>query len=209
MDEKVLVKIAWFGAIVGIILLYGYTEFSYSNLTLQGPYNVTYIVDGDTLDIENGERIRLSGINTPETGECYYQEAKDALYYYTYGKKVYLESDIDSKDKYGRRLAYIYVEKEMINTYLIEKGFAKVYDKYNYSTKRYEELKKVEEEAKRKKLGVWSCSDPKEGCMFVASKNSNVYHEPHCKWAKKIKPENLVCFHSIEETKGYEPAKSC
>lgn len=48
-------------------------------------------------------------------------------------------------------------------------------------------------------------------CAFVGSKNSNKYHLPSCQWAKRIKPENLVCFSSVEDAKsrGYQPDKNC
>lgn len=48
-------------------------------------------------------------------------------------------------------------------------------------------------------------------CAYVGSKNSNKYHLPTCRWAKQIKPENLVCFSSVEEAtqKGYQPDKNC
>ncbi len=48
-------------------------------------------------------------------------------------------------------------------------------------------------------------------CAFVASKNSNKFHEPNCQWAKKIKPENLVCFKSAEDAaaQGRVPDKGC
>lgn len=48
-------------------------------------------------------------------------------------------------------------------------------------------------------------------CAFVASKNSNKYHLPTCQWANKIKPENKICFSSVEEAqkRGYQPAKCC
>ncbi len=48
-------------------------------------------------------------------------------------------------------------------------------------------------------------------CTFVGSRNSNKYHLPTCRWAKQIKPENLVCFSSVEEAiaKGYQPDKNC
>jgi hypothetical protein len=51
----------------------------------------------------------------------------------------------------------------------------------------------------------------KKDCMFVGSKNSNKYHLPTCRWAKNIKPENLVCFSSAEDAvaKGYQPDKTC
>ncbi|PIR73502.1 MAG: hypothetical protein COU40_02060 [Candidatus Moranbacteria bacterium CG10_big_fil_rev_8_21_14_0_10_35_21] len=48
-------------------------------------------------------------------------------------------------------------------------------------------------------------------CAFVGSKNSDKYHLPTCRWAKQIKPENIVCFKSGEDAsiKGYQPDKNC
>lgn len=48
-------------------------------------------------------------------------------------------------------------------------------------------------------------------CAFVASKNSNKYHLPTCQWANKIKPENKICFSSVQEaqSRGYQGAKCC
>jgi hypothetical protein len=50
-----------------------------------------------------------------------------------------------------------------------------------------------------------------QNCAFVGSKNSNKYHLPTCRWAKNIKPENVVCFSSAEDAlkKGYQPDKNC
>lgn len=58
--------------------------------------------------------------------------------------------------------------------------------------------------------GANSATDTKN-CAFVGSKNSNKYHLPTCRWAKNIKPENLVCFGSAEDAvaKNYQPDKSC
>ena len=54
-------------------------------------------------------------------------------------------------------------------------------------------------------------SEMPKNCAYVGSKNSNKYHLPTCQYAKKIKPENLVCFTSIEDAtaKNYLPDKSC
>jgi hypothetical protein len=48
-------------------------------------------------------------------------------------------------------------------------------------------------------------------CAFAGSKNSNKYHLATCRWAKQIKPENIVCFSSADEAaqKGYQPDKNC
>ena len=85
---------------------------------LDGPYKVLKVVDGDTLDLNNSFRIRMSGINTPETGECYYQEAKNKLTLLVLNKDVFIEKDISDKDKYGRYLRYIYYNNTLINSVL-------------------------------------------------------------------------------------------
>lgn len=171
---------------------------------LEGPFLVIKVIDGDTLDLNNTLRVRFSGINTPETGECYYKEAKDKLTNLVLNKEVYTEMDKTDKDKYDRSLRYIYLNNTLINKFLVTYGYAKVYDKYKTDTKRYKELKKAEKNAISNNLGVWSCTDNKQDCLYVGSKNSNKYHTTACKFAKKILPENLVCYKSEEEVKDLE-----
>ena len=175
-------------------------------ISFEGPFLVTNVVDGDTLDINTSERVRLSGINTPETGECYYQESKDKLNSLVLNKKVYLELDQDNLDKYGRSLRYVYVNDTSINKILVEEGYARVFDKYNETTKRYDEYKLYENTAIEQGLGVWGCDKVNFNCKYVGSKNSKTYHLPDCKWVKRIKPENLVCYKTDEEVKDLEPS---
>ncbi len=87
---------------------------------------VERIVDGDTI-IANGSSIRLLGINTPERGEKYYNEAKKFLEELILNKTVFLEYGKERKDKYNRTLAYIFLKEENINVKLIEEGFANYY----------------------------------------------------------------------------------
>ena len=122
---------------------------------MEGPYTVVNVVDGDTLDVY--ERVRLSGINTPETGECGYLEAKERLESLVLGEEIYLEQDISDRGKYGRLLRYVYVGEVNVNFILVSEGYAKVHDKYASDTKMYLELKALESVAKSEGLGVWSC----------------------------------------------------
>lgn len=48
-----------------------------------------------------------------------------------------------------------------------------------------------------------------DGCMFVGSKNSTKYHTPSCRWAKQIKPENRVCFSSVEDAVAQGYVEGC
>lgn len=196
-----------------LLFLNGCTGKVIQDLKLEGPYKVVNVVDGDTLDLNNSKRVRLSGINTPEVGECYYSEAKNKLASLTLEKEVYIEKDITNIDKYGRLLRYIYINNAIVNSILVEEGYAKVYDKYKNDTKRYSQLKEAEEIAIKNSLGVWSCEDAIQDCLYVRSKNSDVYHKPECRSAKRIKPENIICYETEEELNedpaDLRPAKVC
>lgn len=124
---------------------------------LEGPYKVYYVIDGDTIAIDNF-KIRLSGIDAPEKDECYYKEAKEEVTKLLANQTIYLERDKTNIDKYNRLLRYVYLDGANINSHLVQEGFAKVYDKYKDDTKRYEELKAKESIAVQNKLGVWGCT---------------------------------------------------
>ncbi|MCK9151603.1 thermonuclease family protein [Methanobacterium alcaliphilum] len=86
-----------------------------------------YVVDGDTIDVEGVGRVRFVGVNTPERGQSGYQEAKDFVKSYCLGKTVYLDvDDKKNKDKYGRTLAVVYVNKTNLNALLLKKGYAEI-----------------------------------------------------------------------------------
>jgi len=126
---------------------------------LEGPFTVTRVIDGDTFVINTDEKIRISGINTPEKKECHFSESKNKLEELLLNKEVYLERDFTNKGKYGRLLRYVHSNEGEINFILIQEGYAKVYNKYAYDTKKYSEMKRAEQAAKTNKLGVWSCPE--------------------------------------------------
>jgi hypothetical protein len=68
---------------------------------------VTRVVDGDTLELGNGETVRLVGIDTPEVGECGYDRATVALARLVSGKQVRLALSDEDRDRYGRLLRYV------------------------------------------------------------------------------------------------------
>lgn len=87
---------------------------------------VKRIIDGDTIELENGETIRFLGIDTPEKGECLYSEAKNININLLEGKKISLIKEDNDKDIYGRLLRYVYIDSLFINDYLIEQGFSQL-----------------------------------------------------------------------------------
>ncbi len=88
---------------------------------------VVKVIDGDTVILASGERVRLIGINAPERGEPCYEEAKRALENLVLFKNVTLERDAENRDRYGRLLRYIFVNGTFVNSKMLEDGFAVLY----------------------------------------------------------------------------------
>lgn len=120
---------------------------------------VASVIDGDTIRIEDKQRVRLIGIDTPGAGECYYHSSTQALKDLVEDKMVRLEKDITDKDEYGRLLRYVIVSNQdeddiFINDYLLRKGFAKTMA-MSPDTKYRDLFSSAQQEAYKDKLGMW------------------------------------------------------
>lgn len=135
-------------------------------------------VDGDTIKIKKDNKeytVRFLAIDTPETVkrnsdvEPYGKEASN----YTCNrvknaKKLILEYDKNSNetDKYGRLLAWVYTDGDLLQEKLVEQGYAEVaylYGDYLYT----DNLKTLQEQAKKNNKGMWSLSeDERDGCVI-------------------------------------------
>lgn len=115
---------------------------------------VSKVIDGDTVKLQNGEKVRLLGINTPERGQPYYEESTNRLKELIENKEVTLEKDVDDKDQYGRLLRYIFLNGENVNVKLVKEGLATVYI-IPPNVKYKSELKEAENEAKSLKINIW------------------------------------------------------
>lgn len=85
---------------------------------------VARVVDGDTVDLANGETVRLVGIDTPEVGQCGYERARIALVRLVEGKRVRLARSDEDRDVYGRLLRYVDVGEVDAGLRLIRSGLA-------------------------------------------------------------------------------------
>jgi endonuclease YncB( thermonuclease family) len=117
-------------------------------------YVVKRVIDGDTIELENGNIIRFLGINSPEKGECLYLEAKNTTLSKLEGKEVILEKDSQDKDIYGRFLRYVYIDDLLISDYLVKNGFAK-YNSYGNDLILKDTLIESQKIAFDNKLGIW------------------------------------------------------
>ena len=147
-----------------ILILFITSGIFYYQITDATPATETFqvqrIVDGDTIDLSTGQRVRLKGINTPESSMPYHSEAKSFLQNLAQNKSVQLESY--GTDKYGRTLAYIFLDDKNINKQILQQGLGTLY--YYEPDIHYEELKQAEEFARLNQKGLWQKS-PDANCI--------------------------------------------
>lgn len=117
--------------------------------------HVTAVIDGDTIEIEGGERVRYIGIDTPETDECYGPEATEANRELVEGKEVILIRDIENRDKYERLLRYVIADGRFVNAELVRLGYAEPRS-YGESVMFQQVLTLFGRYAREEKVGLWS-----------------------------------------------------
>jgi micrococcal nuclease len=141
-------------------------------------YTVARVVDGDTLKLSNGDKVRLIGIDTPEMHysdklerdarssrrdiariQSLGSKASDFTSSLCLGRRVRLEFDVKKKDRYGRRLAYVYLEDgTFVNAKIIEEGYAQIMT-VPPNVKYADMFLRLERQAREKNKGLWGIPD--------------------------------------------------
>ncbi|MFK2825114.1 thermonuclease family protein [Bacillus sp. B190/17] len=199
---------------------------------------VTYVVDGDTFDIKlsNGqeERVRMTLIDTPETKhprlgvQPFGPEASAFTKKLLTDKKVSLELDVQERDRYGRVLAYVWLDGQLVNEQLIRKGLARV-AVFPPNTKYVDRFEEVQQKAREQRMGIWSLEDyvtdrgynteikkedkaaaPTGDCEIkgnISSSGEKIYHMPGNQSYEVTKPEKIFCTKEEAEAAGFRAAK--
>lgn len=208
-----------------------------TNIVNEG-VKVVRVIDGDTIEIEGGERIRYIGIDTPETVDprkpvqCFGVEASNKNKELVEGKMARLEKDITERDKYGRLLRYVWVGDVFVNLELVKQGFAYSYS-YPPDVKYQDLFVKAQQEAREAKRGLWnSCpavapagtqvpvsqeNSFGDSCLIkgnISASGEKIYHLPGCGSYEKTKidearGEKWFCSESEALAAGWRKAKNC
>ncbi len=162
--------------IITCILYFGFraVHFSKEAVAKDELLYVARVVDGDTLKLSNGEKVRLIGVDTPEihfskkllkdsekshkdikTIQALGKRAADFTQKLCEGKKVRLEFDVEKRDRYKRLLAYVYLEDgTFVNAKILEEGYAQVMT-VTPNVKYAGKFVKLQTEARDKRKGLW------------------------------------------------------
>ncbi len=128
----------------------------------EGVHRLQRVVDGDTLLLTSGARVRLIGVDCPETVrpdhpvEAWGPEAAAFTKQFVAGGEVRLQFDRERIDRYDRFLAYVFVGERMLNEELVRAGLARVEHRFHYSQTIQRRFDRAEQEARDAQLGIWS-----------------------------------------------------
>ncbi len=136
---------------------------------------VTRVIDGDTFETENGEKVRLIGINAPEISDIFGIEAKHYLSNLIENKIVEIQSDIVSNDRdiYQRLLRYVIIDGIDINNKMVSDGFAFAFLKFPFS--RLDDYKQSQIAAMEEKKVIWGVNSKETIREKQDEKRSNLF----------------------------------
>jgi micrococcal nuclease len=125
---------------------------------------VARVIDGDTVELENGERLRYLMVDTPEStngaDDCFGTEASDFNRQLVEGKEIAISYDVECEDAYGRLLGYVEIEGRAVNQLLVERGLACVLRIPPNGEDVADEFEALEAEARARMVGLWgACED--------------------------------------------------
>ena len=200
---------------------------------------VVRVIDGDTLEVDNGNVVRLLGIDSPEQGNCYYGEAKQALNELVLGRNIRLEKDIFGTDRFNRLLRYVFVPEGdftndvFVNDELLERGFADTLFMSN-SGKYNDILIHSRNEAVTDERGMWGACEqeleektstfetnnppPNPDCVIKGNISEHGYGKtyffPGCANYKRVKVDlekgdRYFCTKEKAEAAGFKMAEGC
>jgi micrococcal nuclease len=170
---------------------------------------VIRVIDGDTVEVEGGRKVRYIGIDCPEEGKLYSKEALAANRELVEGRIVTLVKDVSEKDVFGRLLRYVYVGDIFVNARLVEEGLAEA-TPYPPDLAYEDEFSELEKKAKDLGKGMWQeqsfQNQQGQQVMVYINEPGIEYHLPGC---QKLGSNSKAVRLDEAKSKGYTPCSLC
>ena len=169
METKLTPDIIKNIAIAILLVLVGFLAFGPNQdrqeNKVSAAQKVERVIDGDTIVMPDDVRVRLIGIDSPEKGECFYEESRQFAIDFLEGKDVILEKEISGTDIFGRLLRYVILPADsdtadslLVNGHIVRLGYARAVA--SPPDNRYRDLLiSAQEEALRENRGLWQACD--------------------------------------------------
>lgn len=182
---------------------------------------VDTVLDGDTVVLRDGERLRLRGIDAPEIrhgdkpGQYYGQESKAALARLVADRDIFLDRAELRTDRYGRMVGLVRLgDGRIVNVLMIEEGAAFAYPhSSDKDAALAERIQLAQRAAMSQGKGFWPriLALPQARDTYVGNKSSKRFHTATCATGRRIRSKNQVVFSSLREAfgAGFAPARDC
>lgn len=179
----------------------------------------TKVVDGDTIYLDNGEKIRFVGVNTPERGVEGYITSKNFVQKLCLDKKVGIDID-DRKhsDKYGRTLGVVIVDGKNVNEMLLKEGLAEImymppseFYPYDWADSNTHVANTHSTSSSSSSPSSAVSTSSSSSASYIGNANTGKFHESYCSSVKDMSDNNKVFFSSRDDAvnQGYIPCKRC
>ena len=177
---------------------------------------VKWVIDGDTVVLADGQKMRYIGINAPEIAhddhdaEPFGEVSKRYNALLVNRKKVRLEFDKERFDHYHRLLAYVFLENDsFVNAAILSNGYAYLM-RHRPNVKYDSVLLQSQRSAMSAKKGIWQNWKENKNTV-IGNKNSHRFHLRTCPYGKRIKSRNRIVFDKKWDAywEGYAPGKRC
>ena len=200
-----------------LLLLVAYILVALSAYGAEKGGRVRWVADGDTVVLTGGERVRYAGINAPEVahdsepGEPYGDEARAFNNKLVLGRWLNLELAGEPLDRYGRLLAYVFLEDgTFVNGELVKQGYAHL-TRSQSKVLYWERLLNLQRQALKEKKGIWSLPVAKPEKYYLGNKRSWIFHRPDCKFGLNTAGHNRLFLKNRYEAlyQGFSPGRRC
>jgi micrococcal nuclease len=171
---------------------------------------VARVLDGDTFILSDGRKVRLIGVDTPEKGEAFSNEARDFADSVLVGHAIRIEQEKIKEDRYGRLLGYVFIDDLFFNEMLIKRGLAHVY-LFKENKRFNKRLIQAQSEARKSRTGIWSLDKPSDEPFYLSAGGSFRFHRPLCPLIKNINQKKARKYKTREEAldEGLSPCREC
>ncbi|MFZ5448579.1 MAG: thermonuclease family protein [Thermodesulfobacteriota bacterium] len=178
---------------------------------------VEQVIDGDTVVLAGGVKVRVLGIDAPEMerdgqpADFLAHKAKATLADLTLNRQIGLEYDRSRYDHYGRLLAYLFLpDRTLVNAELVRLGLARVYF-VPPNMRHWEVLLAAQQQAIEARRGIWQQLLKQDEPYYLGNRNTLRLHRPTCPLAEQMARANRVRFASLKDAylQGYSPCRSC
>lgn len=171
------------------------------------------VLDGDTFVDAQGQTVRLLGIDTPEKGQPFADQATAELNsLLASSSRLRYEFGKERNDRYGRLLAFVYTDSLFVNERLIEDGLASAYFFEDQLTSAvFQELCNAQKNALREHVGIWSQAVVKAESVYYGNARSRRFHRPNCSAVTSGESNHLIENSSRDYflNECYSPCRNC